>query len=202
MHLASPSSAAFHFEVLLDHGETANKCTIAPLSYRSDFSIRRFPRGMPIPRLQSAVLLHMDGVGMDQMSPDSLGGKSLSAVDCVWRRLDPIMNWLEKPLPILARIPEGFVTAYPRKSALPELDPSGGLATIEALFIGAAFMGHWDLSILQEYFFADRFLQLNREAFRHYGLGSVAQEEDRLFNPRHPRSAAQRRIGRGRVVRA
>jgi ribosome biogenesis protein Tsr3 len=187
------------YEILVDHGETSNKCTIMPLSYRSDFVIRRFPRGQPIPAFKARWLLHPDGIPLNQVtSADASDIGGIGAVDCVWRRLEPICKWLDKPLPTLIRIPEGFVTAYPRQSKK-DFDPEGGFATIEALFIGAAFLGDWDESILCEYFFADRFLQLNEEAFRHWGIDSSRQSLGALYQPRTPRSAHKRRIGRGRI---
>jgi len=188
------------YEILVDHGETANKCTVLPLRYRSDFLIRRFKKDGPVKAFRADFLLHPDGDRLDQMPPPASGTACVvGLIDCVWRRLAPIISRLEGPLPPLVRIPDGFVTAYPRK-ALPPFDPHGGLATIEALFIGAAFLGNWDETLLSEYFFGSRFLSLNRQLFEQFGLWPDGRDESvSLYQPQHPRSAQQRRIGRGRA---
>jgi len=184
------------YEILVDHGETANKCTIVPLSYRTDFAIRRFPRGELIKGFTADILLHPDGIPLDQLR--TTNAASLAAIDCIWKRLSPIIHWLEKPLPTLARIPDGFVTAYPRLSKHGN-DPDGGLATIEALFIGAAFLGHWDTTLLSEYFFGERFLELNDQRFRDLGVTPGPASNQPIFQPRYPRSAWKRRVSRGRA---
>ena len=186
------------FEVLLDHGETPNKCTIAPLSYRKDFSIRRFPKGSPIAPLTTSFLLHHDGQPIEALPPSERVGNSLAAIDCIWSRLPTILKWLEGPVPRLVRIPDGFVTAYPRHSKISR-DPDGGLATIEALFIGAALLGHWDPTLLSQYFFGDKFLELNRSRFTALGVTCAANAISSVFDRRQPRDAIGRRVGRGRM---
>ena len=187
------------YEVLIDHGETSNKCTILPVSYREDLSIRKFRRGRPIPGLKADILLHPDGVSLAELVGADSQVESLATIDCIWRRLRPIMGWLEKPLPKLVKIPDGFVTAYPRLSRLGN-DPSGGLATIEAVFIAAAFVGKWDISLLSEYFFGEEFIQLNQRRFRDFGIDPFCPEGVPIYQPRFPRSAMTRRLGRGRAI--
>jgi pre-rRNA-processing protein TSR3 len=157
----------FEYEIIVDHSETSKKCTILPLRYRDDFSIRRYKPKKVLPPLTADVLLHPDGISLDQLAkPDTT---KIAALDCIWRRLEAIMKCMEGPLPTLVSIPPGFETAYPRKSK-DGSDPSGGLATIEALFIAAAFLGHWDVSLLDKYYFGDAFLARNEAVFRGYGL--------------------------------
>lgn len=161
------------FEILVDRSETVAKCTILPLAYRPDFDIVRFPRGKPLPPLKGDLLLHHEGESLATLAPKlAVPGERqllLSSVDCVWKRLPLILGWIERPWPTLARIPDGFVTAYPRKNKQ-NLDPEGGLATIEALFIAAAFLGHWDETLLKEYHFGPAFLADNRAVFARYGV--------------------------------
>jgi pre-rRNA-processing protein TSR3 len=176
---------AIAYELLVDRDEQAHKCTILPLAYRPDFAIRRFHMKAALPPLRSELLLHMDGESLDLLVPvlrrerderaalasdaraPAVG--SLALIDCVWKRCGRILDLIEKPLPRLARIPEGFLTAYPRRNKQ-NLDPADGLATIEALFIAAAFLGVWDESLLKEYHFGARFLELNTPVFARYGL--------------------------------
>lgn len=183
------------YEIIVDHGETANKCTIMPLQYRHDF---RLLLGRVKGPLTADILLHHEGIPLDQFQRELRTVHTVGVIDCVWRRLDPILEYLDKPLPPWVSIPCGFETAYPRRSKK-DFDPSGGLATIEAIFIAAAFLGHWDESLFREYFFADEFLRINDAVFRGYGIHPPAERESPLFNPLRSRNARQRRIGRGRA---
>lgn len=181
------------YEVYVDHGETPNRCTILPLAYRSDFTILRRKFLNP---LISEVLLHPEGILLSEIDK-SIKVSSLAAIDCVWRRLDPLVQSLPQPAPLKVRIPEGFVTAYPRV-AKNNADPEGGFATIEALFIGAAFLGHWDTSLLREYYFADDFLQKNAKIFREYNIATDFDAP--LYKPLLPRNSQTRRLSRGRAI--
>ncbi len=162
------------FEILVDKTESVSKCTILPLEYRADFEIIRFSRNRPIAPLKGDFLLHPEGLLLDKIQ-DELRSRptpveKVSLIDCNWRRLSGILDLLEKPWPTLVRIPDGFTTAYPRRNKQ-GLDPENGLATIEALFIAAAFFGHWDETLLKEYYFASRFLEINHATFTKFGLG-------------------------------
>ncbi len=160
------------YEVVVDHKETAKKCTILPLRYRSDFTISRFNGDKLREPFKAEVLLHPDGETLDKISLPKV--TAIAALDCVWRRLETILNGVTGEVPTLVSIPPGFETAYPRKSKLTP-DPDGGFATIEAIFIAAAFLGHWDVSLLKEYYFADKFLEMNDDVFIKYGIKPEAK---------------------------
>jgi pre-rRNA-processing protein TSR3 len=156
------------FEIVVDKGEKPNKCTILPLVYRKDFKIHRPGRNQVIGPLTGDLLLHPEGELLHQMKVDHV--KRLSLIDSNWKLLPMLLSRVALPLPKLARIPEGFVTAYPRKSKL-NTDPDGGLATIEAMFIAAAFLGVWDETLFDKYHFGKDFLTLNAETFARFDLG-------------------------------
>lgn len=160
------------FEVLVDRVESRKKCTILPLDDRPDFVIKRFSRGKPLPPITADLFLHLQGAPLDELArAGALAGvRSLGLLDCQWGRCEAILREGRAVLPRLARIPEGFESAYPRQSRS-GLDPDDGLASIEALFVAAAFLGHWDVTLLREYHFGDAFLVANRAAFERYGLG-------------------------------
>src|SRR3954452_968707 len=108
------------YEIILDSGETPNKCTIAPLAYRPDFHVIRVKGNSSLGSLSSEFLLHHEGqcittVKMPEAS-DHRVAQGIASVDCVWRRLDLLLKLIVAPLPMLVRIPEGFKTAYPRKN--------------------------------------------------------------------------------------
>lgn len=158
----------------MDRSERVSKCTILPLAYRDDFAIRRIRRGVPLDPLTGDLLLHPDGESLATLAPLLRADgavQRISAIDCTWKQLPGFLRWVPEPLPLLAGIPPGFVTAYPRKNKTGQ-DPDGGLATIEALFIADVFLGGWDESLLAEYYFGPAFLQDNADVFAEYGLGS------------------------------
>lgn len=155
------------YEILVDKLENPRKCTIAPLRGREDFSFRYFSGNKPVAPFTADCLLHIDGECLTGIPRGSL--RSLALIDCTWKKVPGVLQRLERPLPRLVRMPDGFVTAYPRMNK-EGLDPSGGLATIEALFIAAAFMGRWDLSLLENYHFKNQFLELNEALWNKYAL--------------------------------
>ena len=158
------------FEILMDHRENPHKCTILPLKAREDFHIRYFKGADKIPAFTSDLFLHIDGECLSSWSVEQRkAAQSIAVIDCNWKKVAGALQRVEPPLPKLVRIPEGFVTAYPRKNKEGK-DPDGGLATIEALFIAAAFLGNWDESLLSEYHFRDDFLKINAPLWREYQL--------------------------------
>jgi pre-rRNA-processing protein TSR3 len=169
-HTAGDGFSSPRFEVLVDRTERLGKCTILPLNAHPAVDIVRFPRGQKLPPLAGALLLHPAGAPLDELPRGAYGAAPvLSVIDCRWKRLPSIVRAITAPLPRLARIPDGFVTAYPRRNKK-DLDPDAGLATIEAVFIAGAFLGRWDETLLAHYVFAAAFLAQNRSAFAHYGL--------------------------------
>src|SRR3990167_7343208 len=150
------------FEVLMDRRENKKQCTVYPLRNRPDFSLRYFDSGKEaLPAFSSDILLHVDGDPFDSFCSGTAEAHKIATIDCTWKRLAPVLNRVSAPLPKLVKIPDVFVTAYPRRSKNPGQDPEGGLATIEALFIASAFLGEWDETLLGEFHFKNQFLELN-----------------------------------------
>lgn len=157
------------FEVIMDVRENPRKCTVEPLRGRANLTILK-PKN-PV-TLLSPILLHIDGCDISEFS----GRKdiqSIAVLDSIWKRVDAVLAKVNKPLPQAITLPNSFLTAYPRKNKLGN-DPSQGLATIEAMFIAAAFCGDWDETLLDKYHFRDSFLLLNQENWKKYKLGPYA----------------------------
>lgn len=163
--------AGQRYEILMDKRENPRKCTIHPIKDRPDFFVRYFSKDRPIAAFGADCLLHVDGEDLSEM--DVSGLRSLGLIDCTWKRVAPTMQRVSLPLPRLVRIPEGFTTAYARRNKEGK-DPDAGLATIEALFIAAAFLGFWDESLLEKYYFKSEFLKGNEALWRKYRLGPFA----------------------------
>ena len=161
------------YEILMDKHENPRKCTILPLKERKDFRIRYFHGSKPIEAFQANVLLHIEGESLETLRGEKIS--SLALIDCNWKLVAGAMKKLQGALPRLVKIPEGFATAYPRRNKEGK-DPDGGLATIEALFIAASFLGIWDESLLDKYHFKENFLSINEEQWRKYSLGKYANQ--------------------------
>ena len=162
------SRASLKFQIFVDKTERLGKCTILPLIGREDFDIVRIGSG-DLPPLTGDFLLHPDGAPLVRVA-GAAGDVRVAAIDCNWSRLAPILRRVPGTLPPLARIPDGFVTAYPRRNKQ-DRDPPKGLATIEALFLAAAFRGIWDETLFDQYYFKAAFLAQNTATFAAFGLG-------------------------------
>jgi ribosome biogenesis protein Tsr3 len=187
------------FEIVADYGETPNKCTIAPLAARPDFRVVRVHGEGKLGPLTAPLLLHHEGECLSRLRRDYPKPSALAAIDCVWRRLPHLVrktDWVDGRQPTLAKVPDGFVTAYPRVG-LQATDPDGGFATIEAVFIAAAMLGNPDLTLLSKYYFARRFIELNAARFADFGVGPFNVQSLHLPEKR-PRNALTRRWNRGR----
>ena len=159
------------FEVLMDRRENKKQCTVYPLRARPDFSLRYFDNGKEmLPAFAADILLHVGGEPLDAFRARHTGARRIATIDCTWKRLATVIDRVAAPMPKLVKIPGEFVTAYPRRSKIPGMDPEGGLATIEALFIAAAFLGKWDESLLGEFHFKNQFLELNSENWKKFNL--------------------------------
>ena len=161
-----------NYEILIDQKENKRKCTLYPLLNRENFSFSKFSSGLAsIEPLISDILLHVDGEELDKIVQRNKTVRSIALIDCNWRKVEGTLKRLSKPWPTLAKIPPCFQTAYPRKSKKPGVDPEGGLASIEALFVASAFLSTWDMNLLTEFHFKDKFLQINEENWKKYQLG-------------------------------
>lgn len=183
------------YEVIVDVGETPNKCTILPLRHRKDFHLTSVKGRRSFDPFRSEVLLHHEGQCLTELRKSLKMVQGIACIDCVWRRLDGLLKRVAPPLPLLARIPDGFVTAYPRKSAQ-STDPDGGLATIEAIFVAAALLGHWDPSLLSEYHFGRKFVEMNQKLFVELGVIQAADSQNFPVLNQQTRNSRQRRLNR------
>lgn len=188
------------YEIVVDSGETPNKCTITPLAYRTDF--RLFPvygEGSLGP-LCASILLHHEGQCLTTLKgADPVG--ALACIDCVWRRLPRLcerIRWKNDQPPARAKIPEGFKTVYPRVGR-PNSDPDNGLATIEAIFIASAILGHWDLTLLSKYYYGRRFVEVNTDRFLELGIQPTLHSSELPVIAPRARDSLSRRRNRGRV---
>jgi ribosome biogenesis protein Tsr3 len=159
------------YEVIIDHSESANKCSVAPLTFRTDFRFTRVRSTNQLGPLNCELLLHHAGANILEWRGKNVNG--IGVIDCNWKRLPTIQRRVIAPASALVSIPEGFVTAYPRSSKR-GTDPDTGLATIEAIFTAAALVGHIDPTLFERYQWGKKYLELNADVFRSFDVDALA----------------------------
>lgn len=144
--------------------EKRRKCTVERLRGRNGFVFWKFPRRGQEP-LGGYVRLGLGGPLLSSADRES----GLLVLDGTWRlaaRMEP--SYFELPLRSLAP----WQTAYPRTSKVSD-DPTGGLATVEALFAALVQMGKPVAGVLDHYHWKREFLEFNRDHLQHYGCKDV-----------------------------
>lgn len=138
--------------IVVHKKERRSKCSVEPLREREGFEFRTYPQDEEaIP--EGYVRL---GIGGPELTrADAEGG--LLVLDATWRLAERMSaRYADVPLRTLP----ATQTAYPRVSKVYD-DPTGGLATIEAIYAAYRILG-WDTSgLLDEYRWGDEFLRLN-----------------------------------------
>jgi len=138
--------------------ENKKKCSICHLEGSVDFLFFAYP-GCEEVTFPGFVLLDIDGEPLSQKDCQS----GLVLLDATWR----LSYKMKKQIPYLnlmpkRSIPEGFVTAYPRRQN-DCLDPSKGLSSIEALYVAFHVLGRKKDFLLDHYYWKESFLEKNRQ---------------------------------------
>ena len=144
--------------VLRDPKESIRKCSLTPLRRRNDFTFLEWRGGLSLFDASGMTLLAVDAPSLSRVD----SGRPVLVLDCSWKKVERMTRCLRGEPPRRS-IPEGLVTAYPRKSkTFP--DPEAGLASVEALFVASLVLGEEDRSLLEGYPFVLDFLERNRGA--------------------------------------
>ncbi len=133
--------------------ERRSKCTVEPLRGRDDFVFWTFPNVGDEP-LDDYVRLGMGGPMID---PDKDALHGLLVLDGTWKLAGRMENVFYN-VPVRSLPPT--VTAYPRKSKVFD-DPSGGLATIEAIYVANRMLHRPVDGLLDAYHWKEEFLRAN-----------------------------------------
>jgi pre-rRNA-processing protein TSR3 len=132
--------------------ENPRKCSVLPLVGRADIQIFTYPP-QNLPTLQGYVRLAADGPELS--SADRACGILL--LDGSWRSASRMIRDFEHVPP---RSLHGWKTAYPRVSKH-GTDPGNGLASVEALYVAYHLLGRPTEGLLDQYYWAKQFLELN-----------------------------------------
>ncbi|MHC4876709.1 MAG: ribosome biogenesis domain-containing protein [Planctomycetota bacterium] len=134
--------------------EKRSKCSVEPLRGRDDFVFWTFPDRGP-ESLDGYIRLGLGGPELSAADAEH----GLLVLDGTWRlaaRMEPF--YLEQPVRTLPALR----TAYPRTSKLFD-DPTGGLATIEAVYAALKILGRDTTGLLDDYRWGQEFLELNSD---------------------------------------
>ena len=140
--------------------EMLSKCSLTPVQDRPDtIDWLKF--------YTARQELRFDANGYTELAVDAPplseadAGRPFLLLDATWRLLPKVRTKVFGQT-VRRSIPSHWVTAYPRVSkTMP--DPAGGLASIEALFVAQAMLGHAMPSLLDGYYWKSQFLALNSE---------------------------------------
>lgn len=137
--------------------ENLKKCSLRGLEDRKDMQFYTYPKNS-LPNLSSYLLLTLDAPVL-QKEDASLG---LFLIDGTWKHATVMYKQLTTPHLFTVRsLPTEVQTAYPRRQE-DCLDPSRGLASVEALFVAYILLGRDPQGLLDNYYWKDTFLQKNR----------------------------------------
>lgn len=134
--------------------ERRSKCSVEPLRGRDDFIFWTYPEKGP-QSLDNYVRLGIGGPLLSEADAE----QGLLMLDGTWRLAEKMEKFY---LDVPVRSIPTWQTAYPRVSKN-FADPQEGLATIEALFAALHALGRDTNGLLDQYHWADRFLELNAE---------------------------------------
>ncbi len=143
--------------------ERLSKCSLEPLRDRPEITFYKARPGFTFDAT-GYILLHTEGEELGGKNPfsveratDAASAPKFLLLDSTWRLL-PQLEACVIGEPIRCRLPDGVRTAYPRVSKIAD-DPTGGLASVEALYLARRLLGDDDPSLLDHYHWRDAFLQ-------------------------------------------
>lgn len=132
--------------ILRHRKENLKKCSLTGLEQREDLRFFSYPWKEPKPDLTNYVVLGMNAKPLSMEDTD----KGLFLIDGTWSYACKMQRSLKSPFEMRS-IPEGFVTAYPRKQDDCE-NPIRGLASVEALYIAYFLLGRETDGLLDHYY--------------------------------------------------
>lgn len=145
--------------VIRHRRENLKKCSLRGLEARPDFTFFTYPPKTQIPINPDFLLLTLNGT---PLSPSDKN-RELLILDGTWRYATTMKKYVDSICTLEERsIPQGWITAYPRRQEDCE-DPSSGLASIEAIAIAFLVMGRDPSGLFSHYFWKDKFLKINDE---------------------------------------
>lgn len=131
--------------------ERISKCSLRFLHDRPEFTFLRAKPGFTFDATGFLVLA-VDAPVLGEAD----AGRPLLLLDSTWRYLPGLSACLHGD-PLRRSVPASIVTAYPRASRIFD-DPTGGLASVEALYAAKRLLGDDDPDVLTGYHWREAFL--------------------------------------------
>ena len=131
--------------------ENLAKCTLEPLRQRSEFTFLQYSSSLTVESTGAIVL----SVNAPVISKHD-AGRPLILLDGNWKHVPKLKSCLRGD-PLYRSLPL-VPTAYPRRND-GGLDPTEGLASVEALYLALKLLGHDDISLLSQYHWRENFLR-------------------------------------------
>lgn len=154
--------------ILRHRRENLKKCSLSGLEAREDLCFLSYPNDT-LPDLSQHLLLQ---VGAPLLTIAD-AHRPLFLIDGTWK-LTNVMTQQLKSTPEARSLPAHYRTAYPRRQT-DCLDPSAGLASVEALYIAHLLLGRNTEGLLDRYHWKNEFLALN-------GFSALEETEGLLRN--------------------
>lgn len=147
-----------HIHIIRHYKENKKKCSLSGLENHPFLKFYTFPLKKPFP-VKHGLILSFEGPIIskkDALSP-------LILLDGTWRYSERMFKQIPEIQAFEKRsLPKGFKSAYPRRQE-DCLDPSRGLASVEALSVACALMGLSWLDLLNAYYWKESFLEKNHD---------------------------------------
>ena len=147
--------------ILRHRKENLKKCSLRGLETKKDIQFLRYPTEK-LPSLKGYILLSMEGEVLSKKDAD----QGILLLDGTWRYATKMHFFVTSHSAssdlVIRTLPKNLRTAYPRRQE-DCLDPSRGLASIEALAAAYALLGREFLPLLDHYHWKNEFLNLNRD---------------------------------------
>ncbi len=141
--------------ILRHRKENLKKCSLKGLEKNKNFLFFTYPKDT-IPSVSSYVLLTLEGPILTKDDAN----KGIFLIDGTWNYSEKMKNNTPFHPSQYRSLPHDVRTAYKRKQTKC-LDEIRGLASIEALYIAFHILGKDTSFLLDNYYWKDRFLQIN-----------------------------------------
>jgi pre-rRNA-processing protein TSR3 len=141
--------------ILRHRKENLKKCSLTGLESRADMGFLTYPSSH-LPEKDGYLLLSLDAPLLSIADKD----KGIYLIDGTWK-LAAKMDSMLPFAPERRSLPKHYRTAYPRRQT-GCLDPDIGLASVEALYIVYTILERNTTGLLDNYPFAENFLELNK----------------------------------------
>ena len=145
--------------ILRHRKENLRKCSLRGLESHGDLLFYTYPKD-PIYPKEPYVTLSFKGPCLSKNDTDC----GIFLIDSTWRYEKAITKKHAQHLQERS-LPKGIQTAYPRKQD-DCIDPTRGLASVEALYVAHLILGRSCDAILDHYHFKGRFLEKNKTLLR------------------------------------